>query len=84
MLSFDGFLNFTVGILNGSSLTTNNSLLATCRNTIHSSWYFGYTRGVNHALSRNYFGIAYEIFSMLTSMDPIARSCFGGVSSSVW
>lgn len=42
MLSFDGFMNFTVGILAGSSLTTNSSQLDTCRNSIHTEWYFGY------------------------------------------
>ena len=32
----------------------------------------------------NYFGVAYEVFSMLSGIDPIARKCFGGGETSVW
>lgn len=42
MMSFDGFMNFTLGILDGSSVTTNNSQLTTCRATINSKWFNGY------------------------------------------
>lgn len=84
MSTFDGFMNFTVGILNGSSLTTENGQLIICRDTIQTSWFYGYQTLANHGMSANYFGVIYEVFDMMTSIDPIARSCFGGMESSVW
>jgi hypothetical protein len=65
-------LNFTIGILNGSILLIDNSTLDGCRNAIYTEWYNGYELIVNHALSKNYFGVAYEIFAILTQIDPIA------------
>lgn len=84
MTDFEGFLDFLIGILNGSSLTTENEMLEQCRDSIQSNWNYGYQTLINHALSMNYFGVAYEVFSMLSGVDPIARNCFGGVESSVW
>lgn len=82
-MTFDGFMNFTLGILDGSSVTTNNTQLMTCKTTINSQWFNGFQVLINHAKSSNYFGVTYQLFSMLKSIDPIARSCFGGVQSSM-
>lgn len=62
MMSFDGFLNFTLGVINGSILIIDNYTLDACRDLIHSEWYNGYELIANHALSKNYFGIVYEVF----------------------
>jgi len=40
--TFDGFLNFTIGILNGSILAMDNSTLDNCRNAIYTEWFHGY------------------------------------------
>ena len=40
--TFDGFLNFTIGILNGSILLLDNTTLDSCRNAIFTEWFTGY------------------------------------------
>jgi len=64
-------------MVNGSGFATAETLV-TCRDEIDDKWLEGFTTMVYHAQSKNVFGILWEAYSMMDSIDTIAHACYGG------
>lgn len=78
--SFDGLLNFTIGILNGTGFTESD-MLENCREAVDDSWFTGFTTLIYHYNAKNPMGVLYQFFNMMNATDAVANACYGGMES---
>jgi hypothetical protein len=78
LLTFDGFMNFTIGIINGTTMY-NVSELEDCRNVIDNSWVNESITAWNDLVDGEWFSMMYNIEDVLYNTNTVAHSCYAGV-----
>ena len=80
LLTFNGFMNFTIAIINGTTMFNTESLVI-CRETIDNSWLNESQNAWNDILVSDWFGAAFNIEDVLYNTDTVAHSCYAGIET---
>ncbi len=80
LLTFDGFMNFTIGIINGTKMYDTDALVL-CRETIDNSWLNESQNAWNDILVQDWFDAMFNIEDVLYNTDTVAHSCYAGIES---
>ena len=78
LLTFNGFMNFTIGIINGTEMFDVNALVL-CRETIDSSWFNESQNAWTAIVASQWFDALFNIEDVLYNTDTVAHSCYAGV-----
>ncbi len=78
LLTFDGFMNFSIGILNGTQ-AFNISNFQVCRDVINDMWLDETVDAFYSFTNFSFFDGFYDIWDIMYSSDTVAHSCYAGM-----
>jgi len=77
LTTFDGLMNFTIGIMNGSG-AADPTVMDTCRDSIVNYWLNDISVLLNQTMNFE-IGALYTLYEMGERSDTIAHDCYSGV-----